>query len=155
MKKAFAVGLLALAASACGGPDVGYYCEETAACSESMGITFGGFDFVEICEDSSESQLDDVCKSSEVDAIDKAIEDCKDKKGCAFVTCIGAKEPEAFQCLIPDYGGFDSECGDDIADIDEDCDGTDLWGETCDTLIGGDGTLTCTSDCTFDTRGCM
>ena len=154
MKKAFAVGILALAAGACGGPDVGYYCEQTAACSKSQGINFGGFDFEEICEDATEGYLDDECKSSEVDAIDQAIEDCKKKKSCDFVTCVGVKEPEATQCLIPEVPDF-SDCGDGFADADEDCDGSDLWNETCNSQTGGTGTLVCTDDCTFDTSGCM
>lgn len=37
---------------------------------------------------------------------------------------------------------------------DEDCDGDDLTGETCTSLGLGDGTLACTSECTFDTSAC-
>jgi hypothetical protein len=36
----------------------------------------------------------------------------------------------------------------------EDCDGTNLGGETCVTLEFGGGTLACDSRCTFDVTGC-
>jgi subtilisin-like proprotein convertase family protein len=46
-------------------------------------------------------------------------------------------------------------CGDDNADPGEDCDGTDLAGETCVTLGFLSGTLACTASCDFDTTGCV
>jgi hypothetical protein len=45
-------------------------------------------------------------------------------------------------------------CGDDVADPGEDCDGTDLAGQTCVTQGFGGGTLACADDCTFDTTAC-
>jgi hypothetical protein len=47
------------------------------------------------------------------------------------------------------------ECGNDIREGSEECDGTDLGGQTCSDV--GDftgGTLACHSYCTFDTSGC-
>jgi hypothetical protein len=46
-------------------------------------------------------------------------------------------------------------CGDDIAEGDEACDGTDLVGESCQSLGFDTGTLACQYDCQrFDTSGC-
>jgi cysteine-rich repeat protein len=47
-------------------------------------------------------------------------------------------------------------CGNTTLDSGEECDGALLGGMTCATVPGGftDGTLTCASDCRFDTSGC-
>lgn len=45
-------------------------------------------------------------------------------------------------------------CGNGVAEFDEDCDGTDLRGETCVSRGFQDGTLACNQNCTFDTSGC-
>ncbi len=48
-------------------------------------------------------------------------------------------------------------CGDDVIDMDEDCDGMELGGMDCAGLGMGfsGGTLACADDCTFDTAGCF
>lgn len=46
------------------------------------------------------------------------------------------------------------ECGDEIVNAPEQCDKTNLNGQTCMTLTGGDGELSCFPDCRFDTSGC-
>ena len=48
-----------------------------------------------------------------------------------------------------------AECGNGIIDDGEDCDGENLGGATCESVMGDDytGTLTCSS-CGFDTSGC-
>ncbi|TVQ99889.1 MAG: hypothetical protein EA398_11850 [Deltaproteobacteria bacterium] len=45
-------------------------------------------------------------------------------------------------------------CGNGVIEGDEACDGADLGGETCEGLGFDGGTLSCASDCTFDTAGC-
>lgn len=45
-------------------------------------------------------------------------------------------------------------CGNADAEPDEDCDGADLRGETCQSLGFGQGELTCHSLCRWDTREC-
>jgi hypothetical protein len=47
-------------------------------------------------------------------------------------------------------------CGNGIVDSAEQCDGTNLAGNTCASLPGGfgGGALACTGSCTFDTSGC-
>jgi hypothetical protein len=47
-------------------------------------------------------------------------------------------------------------CGDGwINPVDEDCDGSALAGQTCQSLGFAGGTLACSSSCTFDTSGCF
>ena len=45
-------------------------------------------------------------------------------------------------------------CGDGTAEQHEECDGSDLDGETCSSLGLQSGELACAGDCTFDTRNC-
>ncbi len=46
------------------------------------------------------------------------------------------------------------ECGNNIKEPGEACDGTDLGSETCESLGLDRGTLACNENCTFDTTGC-
>jgi hypothetical protein len=52
--------------------------------------------------------------------------------------------------------GFDTtaECGNAILETGEDCDGSDLGGQSCPSLGFMFGTLACTPACTFDTSAC-
>ncbi|MFH2010067.1 MAG: right-handed parallel beta-helix repeat-containing protein [bacterium] len=54
-------------------------------------------------------------------------------------------------------GGQDSglACGNGLLDAEEECDGNDLGATTCEDLGFDSGTLSCTSDCTFNRRGCV
>lgn len=45
-------------------------------------------------------------------------------------------------------------CGNNIKEIGEQCDGTDLGGQTCQSLGYYGGTLTCNANCTFNTSNC-
>ncbi len=45
-------------------------------------------------------------------------------------------------------------CGNGVVEGDEECDGEDLNGKTCESLGLGEGTLGCKADCTFDTGSC-
>ncbi|HEV8323216.1 MAG TPA: VCBS repeat-containing protein [Myxococcota bacterium] len=50
-----------------------------------------------------------------------------------------------------------TNCGNGAIDPTEDCDGTSLGGETCDSVTGGTltmGTLACAGGCVFDTSAC-
>ena len=54
-----------------------------------------------------------------------------------------------------DTAGCTGTCGDGTANGPEDCDGSDLQGETCVTQGYGGGTLACDPNCLgFDTSGC-
>ncbi len=64
---------------------------------------------------------------------------------------------------LDDCSGFDTSgcggpeplCGNNIAEEGEVCDGTDLAGETCESLGYEGGNLACLDDCSgFDTNGC-
>ncbi len=48
-----------------------------------------------------------------------------------------------------------AECGNDMAEGDEQCDGTDLAGQDCVTQGFDAGDLACNDDCTFDSSSCM
>jgi len=48
----------------------------------------------------------------------------------------------------------DANCGNGSVDSGEDCDGTELDGETCSSLGYDQGDLACTSSCTFDESDC-
>ena len=66
---------------------------------------------------------------------------------------------------VADCGVFDTDvcvsvgegvCNNDgVKDYGEECDGSDLGGQTCQGLEFNSGTLACKSDCTFDTLGCI
>lgn len=47
-----------------------------------------------------------------------------------------------------------AECGNDLLEMGEDCDGSALGDATCASLNLGSGDLGCTTGCTFDTSGC-
>jgi cysteine-rich repeat protein len=79
--------------------------------------------------------------------------------------CIGAAYPTAETCgdnLDQDCNGADLPCspppgcGNGIIVSPEQCEGTNLNGKTCANLGQGftGGTLSCKSDCTFDTQSC-
>jgi len=46
------------------------------------------------------------------------------------------------------------ECGNGVIDANEDCDGTNLGGATCETLNNTGGTLNCTQTCLYDLSMC-
>lgn len=49
-----------------------------------------------------------------------------------------------------------TDCGNNRAEIGEPCDGTDLGGQTCQTVVGlASGTLACTASCQLDVSGCF
>lgn len=48
-----------------------------------------------------------------------------------------------------------SVCGDGIIEGDEDCEGDDLAGHTCESLGFLGGELSCDDDCSFDISGCI
>jgi hypothetical protein len=66
----------------------------------------------------------------------------------------------AFDNATPPNTGSESytfvvgTCGDGVAEGTEDCDGSDLVGQTCFGLGYTTGTLACSATCTFDTTGC-
>ena len=61
--------------------------------------------------------------------------------GCTIDTAACESEPEPF-------------CGDGVIDTDEDCDGSDFNGLTCEALGFVSGSLSCSETCTIDTAAC-
>ena len=51
-------------------------------------------------------------------------------------------------------GGSAPECGNDVAETDELCDGADFGGKTCSSFGFDAGSLACSPDCTIDTSSC-
>ena len=62
--------------------------------------------------------------------------------------CPGLCQPDCSCGVIP------STCGNGFIDGNDDCDGLDLGGATCQSLGLGDGTLACTLGCGLDVSGC-
>jgi len=56
---------------------------------------------------------------------------------------------------ISDCGeSSEAECGNNIIEEDEDCEGSDLDGQTCQTLNYDSGNLLCDADCKYDRTNC-
>lgn len=79
--------------------------------------------------------------------------------------CPTTSDDAALQSFITDHtdevkaalapGGLLPACGDDVVNaINEQCDGDDFAGESCQGLGFGFGTLSCTANCRFDTSAC-
>jgi hypothetical protein len=75
---------------------------------------------------------------------------CRYSCVCDLSCTITNSPPNTCRFLLP-QGCL---CGNGVANQDEDCDGTDLRGETCVSRGFEGGTLACNSNCTFDTSGC-
>ena len=48
-----------------------------------------------------------------------------------------------------------AQCGDAVVDVGEQCDGTNLNGQSCTSLGQDSGTLACNASCLFDASGCV
>lgn len=109
-------------------------------CTYSMSIEFGQPECGDnICDEFTEDS--DVCPS-----------DCEPAgPECGNLIC---EEGENFDnCPSDCDAGI--ICGDGIAEGGEQCDLGDLNGATCQSQGFDDGTLACTSECTFDTAACF
>ncbi|MCZ6570417.1 MAG: DUF1566 domain-containing protein [Deltaproteobacteria bacterium] len=62
--------------------------------------------------------------------------------------CPDRCQPDCSCAVIP------STCGNDIIDGNDDCDGLDLGGESCQSLGFGGGLLACSAGCGLDLSGC-
>lgn len=69
--------------------------------------------------------------------------------GCAPTDDYHLEDTPAVTSVAPE-----PRCGDGIVQVGEDCDGTNLAGERCDTRRFVSGSLKC-SECRFDTSGCL
>ena len=73
----------------------------------------------------------------------------------------GAVGQGCTRCTAPEIEDFIAdglagcpECGDNVAESGEDCDGPDLGGATCGSEGFEGGTLGCTPECVFDVSAC-
>src|SRR5262245_5429132 len=57
--------------------------------------------------------------------------------------------------VLTALAGSSAACGDGVATPPEPCDGNDVAGETCSSQGFDAGALACTSQCAFDTTGCL
>ena len=107
-------------------------------------------------EDTSTPEPDPVCG----DGVAEGTEACDGSDllghGCSDFGFDGG----TLSCLA-DCSGFDESgctvapyCGDGVKDPAEQCDTTDLAGQSCQSLGWDMGALACTANCTFDTSGC-
>jgi hypothetical protein len=83
---------------------------------------------------------------------------CIDKNGDGAFTGAGESDFAAIEVTATaagnGTGGTEAVCGSGVIETGEDCDGTQLGGQTCTGLGYTGGTLKCTETCTFDTSGC-
>lgn len=96
----------------------------------------------------------DYCPDEDFDGF-KADIDCDDQ-----MSSIHPNAPELCDNVDNNCNGeFDEgtacgQCGDSVRQFFESCDGTDLSGESCQSLGFMSGTLSCNSFCDFDTSNC-
>lgn len=84
--------------------------------------------------------------------IDPSLATCalatSDPASVGTVLCDESCKVDTSQCMVIDL------CGNGVIDPGEQCDTSDLGGQTCQTLGYLRGGLTCSTDCRFDTEGC-
>ncbi len=73
---------------------------------------------------------------------------CRD--GACVSTCTGSQTCEGGVCTDP----TPANCGNGVIDANEQCDGNELGGQTCESQGFAGGTLGCTAACKFDTSAC-
>ncbi len=109
-----------------------------------------------------ESQCADILPTCGDDAINTTAEEC-DGVDLGGVTCValgwdGGNLACGPNCTFDESQCFMNQpiCGDGVINtMMEECDGTDLGGQTCVGLGFDSGTLACSSQCRFDTSGCI
>jgi len=72
-------------------------------------------------------------------------------------TCTSDQLCEVDECVTKEEPPPEPICGNNIVEVGESCDGTDLSGETCATfgIDNPDGILKCNVNCIFETIGCQ
>jgi len=132
------IGVIEIVSAECGDliPDTGEACDDGNTITETCGdgtIQSGTYCNADC---TAELTLSEQCESDS---------DCSTGEVCDECLCI----PEPV-------------CGNDVAEGNEECDGSDLKGETCESQLGlgYTGTLSCiasgeTNECNFDITGCI
>lgn len=139
----------------CDGIDFG---QSDKSC-ESFGFSAGELACNSTCDGFDTS----LCTSTECgNDLQEGIEVCDGtdllNQGCDDLGFNGGMLACSPDCLSYDTSGCTSpnlSCGDDVQDIGETCDGTDLAGQSCETLGFNGGVLGCQDDCSgFDLSSC-
>lgn len=130
---------------------------ETAA---SLSCAAGASPPAEIAFGAPDRQLAKPCPFCAIEFCAKVAIRCT-FTGCGLNNCCAYSCVCDSSCNIPNTPG--NTCrfllpnclfGNDVAELDEGRDGTDLRGETCVSRGFQDGTPACNQNCTFDTSGC-
>jgi hypothetical protein len=127
-----------------------------------------GYDMANGCQGQTEWLCQKPCGNGKIDAGEDCDTDQFGGKTCAdygHSTSTGSLKCLA-NCMIDSSGCGPTDvsmdatvitrpgCGNGAIDNGEECDTTNLAGQTCASLTGGWGTLACASDCTFDKAAC-
>jgi len=128
-----------------------------AATCVSLGFPLGGvLDCTDCRYDTSRCA---VCGDNRVDGTEVCDGTNMNSQSC--LTIPGGYTDGTLACN-PACTGYDvsgcTQCGNNIRQGTEECDGTDLNGKTCTILLGsssGGGSLSCSSQCRFNTSACV
>jgi len=71
------------------------------------------------------------------------------------VVCSSTSTAISIGAIQPNTDSGGTVCGNGLREGSESCDGTDLNSQTCSSQGFSSGTLTCNSDCTFNTTACV
>ena len=125
----------------------------------SQGFDSGSLSCLQDCSgfDTTDCALEPICGND----VAEAGEVC-DGTDLAGETCVSQEFEDGTLSCLADCSGYDTsectggaECGDGVAEEGEACDGTDLKGETCESLGYEYGTLSCRPDCSeYYTSNC-
>lgn len=146
--------------------DVGESCDGTlmnnATCESVRGVgSTGTLKCTSSCEfDISGCGMPAVCGNGIVEAGEAC--DGANFNGATCASIVGAGSTGTLICsscktILTEHCSAPSTCGNGKADADEKCDGADLKGMTCESVVGlgSKGTLRCASNCgNFDISGC-
>ncbi|WP_230467851.1 hypothetical protein [Lujinxingia vulgaris] len=117
----------------------------TLGCSDTCGFDTSACTIDPVCGDDAVNTDEEACDGS--DLADETCETLGFDGGT--LGCSDTCGLDTSACTI------DPVCGDDAVNTDEEaCDGTDLAGETCESLGFDGGTLGCSDTCGFDTSAC-
>jgi len=96
-----------------------------------------------------------VCGDGRIDGLEQCDSTNMNQQTCATQGFTSGTIQCSNTCRLVTTGC--STCGDSIRQGNEQCDKSDLNGKTCQTVVGpsASGTLTCNSDCTFNTLLCV
>lgn len=123
--------------------DDGIYCNGPDQCSASSCINVGP---VIDCSDGVDCTMDSCNEATDTCDNPVDINFCDDGDACTEDRC------STGGCQYTDI--CPTDCGNNVIEDTEECDGTDLGRETCESLGHDGGELSCGDDCLFNIAGC-